>query len=77
MFEVTLKDSLKTRLSIAESGRSLRGFAKTIGMSHAYLSQILNEKRTPSPTIAYKIANGLGKEIGDIFLIKSFDGDGR
>lgn len=77
MFKVTLKNSMTTRLSIAETGQSLRGFSNKVGMSHAYLSQILSEKRNPSPTIAHKIASGLGKEIEDIFLIKTFDDNGQ
>jgi len=73
MLSITLKDSLETRISIAEKGRSLRDFAKDIGISHAYLSQILNEKRKPSPTVAHKIASGLEKQIEDIFLVKTVD----
>ncbi|HLR60546.1 MAG TPA: helix-turn-helix transcriptional regulator [Pseudogracilibacillus sp.] len=73
MIRVKLKDNVATRLSIAKTGKSLRGFSKDIGISHAYLSQILNKKRSPSSTIAHKIANGLNKEIEDIFLVKTVD----
>ena len=73
MLTITLKDGLRTRISIAEKGRSLRGFAKEIGISHAYLSQILNKKRNPSPTVAHKIACGIEKEIEDIFLVETVD----
>lgn len=68
MIKVELKDQVKTKLSIAESGRSLRVFAAEAGISHTYLSQILNGKRQPSATIAYKIAKVLGKEFKDIFF---------
>lgn len=73
MVRVTLKDSLSTRLSIAKTGKSLRGFSKNVGISHAYLSQILNKKRNPSPTVAHKIASGLDTEIEEIFLVKLVD----
>ncbi|MBG9937449.1 helix-turn-helix domain-containing protein [Bacillus tropicus] len=73
MVIVKMKDPIKIRLAIAKTGRSLRGFAETIGMSHAYLSQILNGRHNPSPTIANKIASGLQVEIEDFFLIKVVD----
>lgn len=73
MFEITIKDEVKTRLMIAETGKSLRQFAEYVGMSHAYLSQILNNRRNPSPKIAWKIANGLSVKVKDIFLIKTVD----
>lgn len=67
---LTLKDETETRLLIAETGNSLRGFSDIIDISPAYLSQILSGKRKPSPTIGHKIAKGLGLEIKEIFLIK-------
>jgi transcriptional regulator with XRE-family HTH domain len=74
MITFTLKDGLKTRLLIAQTGNSLRGFAQNIRISHCYLSQILNGKRKPSPTVAYKIADYLGLKIEDIFLAEVVDG---
>lgn len=68
-----LKDGIKTRLLIAETGNSLRSYAKKISVSHTYLSQVLNGIHNPSPTVAYKIANGLGLKIEDIFLTKNVD----
>lgn len=73
MLSISLKDGLKTRLLIAKSGRNLRKFSESIGLSHCYLSQILNDKRNPSPESAFKIAKGLGLEIEDIFLINVVD----
>lgn len=70
MMQIQLKDSNQVRLLIAQTGQSLRSFAKEIEVSQAYLSQILNGKNNPSATIAYKIANGLSREIEDIFLIE-------
>ena len=71
LITLTLKDPVESRLLIAENGKSLRGFSEKIGISHAYLSQILSGKRNPSPTIGYKISRGLDIDIKEIFLIKS------
>lgn len=71
MITFPLKDPIKTRLLIAETGKSLRSFSRKISISHSYLSQILNGKRNPSPTVAYKIAKGLNLKIEDVFFIKN------
>lgn len=73
MITFPLKDELETRILIAEKGKSLRGFSKKVDISHCYLSQILSGKKNPSPTVAYKIAKGLGLKIEDIFLVKTVD----
>jgi transcriptional regulator with XRE-family HTH domain len=73
VFSITFRDSYETRLLIAKNGQSLRRFSEVNGISHAYLSQILTGKRNPSPTVAYKIANGLNQSIEDIFLINLVD----
>lgn len=73
MITFTLKDGVRTRLLIAETGNSLRRFSKNISISHCYLSQILRGIRKPSPTVAYKIANGLNLKIEDIFLVDMVD----
>ena len=71
MIEMKLKDSAVICIMIAEQGKSLRSFAKEIGVSHPYLSQILNGKRNPSPLISHKLASGLNLKTEDIFLIKT------
>ena len=73
MVTFPLKDGTKTRLLIAKTGKSLRGFSENVAVSHCYLSQILNGQRNPSPTVAYKIARGLNMDIEDIFLISLVD----
>lgn len=73
MMNVQLKDRKKVRMLIAQTGKSLRSFAKEIEVSQPYLSQILSGKKNPSVTIAYKIANGLSYEVEEIFLIKLID----
>lgn len=73
MYIFLLKSSRDTKLLIALKGLTLRGFASYIGVSHSFLSQVLNGKRKPSAVVAKKIADGLGKEIEEIFLIKTVD----
>ncbi|WP_280990897.1 helix-turn-helix transcriptional regulator [Lactiplantibacillus carotarum] len=62
------KDSNEIRISISYLGKSQRAFADSIHVSHGYLSQILNGKKTASPTVAMKISNGIGKTIDSVFL---------
>ncbi len=73
MVQMKLKNPVKTRILIAETGKSLREFAAVTGISHTYLSQILNGKYNPSPTVSFKIAKGLNVRITDIFLTKVVD----
>lgn len=54
---------------IALEGKSVRSFSKEIAISHSYLTQILNGKKNPSPTVASKISEGLNKKIDDVFTI--------
>lgn len=69
MVNVKLKDAEFIKVKIAEAGYSLRGYSKKIGISHSYLSQLLNMKSNPSPTIALKISDGLQKKMSDFFLV--------
>ncbi|MGE7667380.1 helix-turn-helix domain-containing protein [Ureibacillus composti] len=73
MVKFELKDNQNIKLMIALKGKSLRSFSKEIKVSHSYLSQIINGKRTPSAGVARKISDGLSKEMEDIFLIKLVD----
>lgn len=73
MVKFELLDKNKTRLLIAKKGYTIRGFSKVIGISHSYLSQILNTKQLPSAATANKISKGLEKKIEDIFFIKVVD----
>ncbi|WP_289891454.1 helix-turn-helix domain-containing protein [Virgibacillus pantothenticus] len=71
MIKCILKNEIETRVLIAENKTSLKEFASDIDISQTYLTQILNGYRHPSPTVAYKIARGLRRDIEDIFLIKN------
>lgn len=73
MVIIQLKDRKKVKVLIATAGKSLRSFSLEVGISHSYLSQILNGFKSPSPKVAKKIADGLGRSINDFFLIKVVD----
>jgi transcriptional regulator with XRE-family HTH domain len=77
MINITLKSESKLRLLIGQRGQNISGFAKETGISHSYLSQILNGKRNPSPIVASKIAKKLSSNLEDIFLIKIVAKDNR
>lgn len=68
MVKMELKSKEETIILIAETGESLRGFSTHIGISQAYLSQILTGDKFPSPKVAHKIAKGLNTNIKDIFF---------
>ncbi|ALC85736.1 XRE family transcriptional regulator [Bacillus sp. FJAT-22090] len=68
-----LKNASNTKLLIAKKGLTLRAVSQKIGVSHSYLSQVINEKKYPSATIARKLSDGLSTGIEDIFLIKVVD----
>lgn len=68
-----LKDPIYVRSQIALKGYSERGFAIAIKVTSGYLSRVLNGIQDPSPVVAKKIADGIGKKISDIF----FTVDGR
>lgn len=67
---VKIKDSQDTTKRLILLGFSQRGFAKKIGISGPYLSQIISGKKTPSPKIAKKICDCLGAAFDDIFFIQ-------
>ncbi|MBJ7884466.1 helix-turn-helix transcriptional regulator [Bacillaceae bacterium HSR45] len=48
-------------------GYNISELASELGVGVSYLSQILNNKKTPSPKLAKNIADTLGVKIKDIF----------
>ncbi|EZI36512.1 DNA-binding protein [Staphylococcus haemolyticus] len=58
---------LELRGLIAKNGHTLRSFSKSSGISLSYLSLIVNNKATPSPKMAKRIADNLNVDIEDIF----------
>lgn len=69
MVVIKLKDSSFTKIEVAKRGMSFRQFAESVGISHSYLSQVMNKKRNPSARVALKISQSLDFEMQDIFLI--------
>lgn len=67
METLPLKNPEELRNLISLQGETVRSFSKNNGISYGYLSQILNGKE-PSPKVAKKISDGVGKSIDDIFL---------
>lgn len=73
MAKCEVKDLFLLKSLIAHKGLSLRQFAKNIGVSNPYLSQIVTGNKVPSQVVAKKISDGLEVEMTDIFLISLLD----
>lgn len=73
MISFELKEPKRMKVFIALEGFTIRSFSQKIGISHSFLSQILNSQRKASPKTAKKIADGLNKNLNEIFLIKTVD----
>ena len=67
------KNTSSIKLLVAKKGLTLRGLSKEIGVSHSYLSQVINGTKYPSATIAKKISDGLSIGIEDIFYMQMVD----
>lgn len=67
MNNMTKTNVLELRGLIAKNGHTLRSFSKSSGISLSYLSLIINNKATPSPKMAKRIADNLNVDIEDIF----------
>lgn len=57
--------------TLMKNGLTQRGYAKTIGVSGPYISQIFTGNRNPGPAIAKKICDSLKYKFDDIFFIQS------
>ena len=69
MIKFKIKNPQQMKLLIAKKGFTLRGFASYAGISHSYLSQIVNERTQPSARIASYIAKGLDTDLESLFFI--------
>lgn len=67
---VTLKDSAQLIKAIALCGLSQSKFADEVGISPCYFSQLIRGERKPSPSMAKRIAEGLGKEMQELFIVE-------
>ena len=70
MAAIRLKDPESFRKMLILKGHSLRSFAKHIGISSPYITQIAKGDRNPGPRIAKMIAEGLECEFDEIFFVK-------
>ncbi|WP_288846641.1 helix-turn-helix transcriptional regulator [uncultured Fructobacillus sp.] len=62
------KDLEGTRKMIKMSGENFASFSKKVKVDPSMMSNYLTGKKFPSPPTAKKIANGLGKDMYDIFF---------
>ncbi|MBB6447040.1 helix-turn-helix domain-containing protein [Bacillus benzoevorans] len=68
--KISLKDPVQFRIILMEKGYSQRQFSKEISTSEAYLNQIINLKKHPSPDVAKKITEKLQMEFNGLFIIE-------
>lgn len=68
--KICIKDN-KFKELLIRKGMSQRGFAKEIGISGPYMSQIVKGNRHPGPQISKKICDGLEVGFDDIFFIQN------
>lgn len=66
---IKFKDPTTFEMALMKLGYTQRSFAKKIGISSPYLSQIIKGDRNPSPKVAKKIFDALEKNFDDIFFI--------
>ncbi|MDA5388578.1 helix-turn-helix transcriptional regulator [Loigolactobacillus backii] len=64
-----IKNTLVIKRKIAMLGMNQTEFSLKIGISKSFMSQILSKRRNCSPKIAIKIADELGQNMNDIFLL--------
>ncbi|CAH1853130.1 helix-turn-helix domain-containing protein [Convivina intestini] len=67
--KVSVKDKDELKRKIYQGGETLSGFGRRVGVSTPYLSNVVSGKTNPSPTMAKKIADGLGIDLNSIFLV--------
>ena len=65
--KIVIKDTTETKRAIMQCGMSMAEFAERVDIGKYYWSAILNGNRHPSPALAKRIADALGKEIKDVF----------
>ncbi|QBO37449.1 XRE family transcriptional regulator [Periweissella cryptocerci] len=63
------RDGQAIKEEIALLGFTQESFAKLINVDSSMLNQYLNDKKRMRPTTAKKIANGLKKQVIDVFVV--------
>lgn len=66
MVKVRFKDVNGFKVSIAESGKTIRSFSKEIGVDGSFL-RVVTKRNRISPPYAKKICDALGKKFSDLF----------
>lgn len=69
--QILVKDIQKFKELIILNGFSQRGLARTIGITSGFMSEVANGNKNPGPMVAKLIANELGVDMEEIFLLKS------
>ena len=67
---LSIKDTQKIKVLIAMDGNSLKSFSEKVGISYSYFISVLSGRYSPSARTANKIAQGLNKEISDLFNVE-------
>ena len=65
--KIVIKDTEKTKLDVIKLGMNMRQFAERVDITQHYWSNIMNGKRYPSPAVAKRIADEIGKPIQEVF----------
>lgn len=65
--KIVIKDTEETKSDVIKLGMNMRQFAERLGIGKSYLSNILQGKRNPSPALAKRIADEIGKTIQEVF----------
>lgn len=65
--KIVIKDTDTTKQDVIKLGMNMRQFAERLGIGQYYWSVILNGKRSPSPALAKRIADEIGKPLQEVF----------
>ena len=65
--KIVIKDTESVRKDILKRGMNMRQFAERVDITQHYWSNIMNGKRYPSPAVAKRIADELGKTTQEVF----------
>ena len=65
--KIVIKDTETVRKDILKRGMNMRQFAERVDITQHYWSNIMNGKRYPSPAVAKRIADEIGKSTQEVF----------
>lgn len=65
--KIVIKDTDATKLEVIKLGMNMRQFADRLEIGQSYLSNILQGKKNPSPSLAKRITDEIGKPIQEVF----------